>query len=301
MENMNNNKLAYENFERETGVEPEVFLSLINILDLIELSEYIGVSFEDYDGGKKSLIEDYDIGVLLRGIWAKLNKDISKLDEFLLSKKKIDGGFEYSRFYKYLDWLSRQQTINNNKISIRPLRATDISTVHKMMQDDRFSYLVPSKVGEQLIDTVIYMMLVSAKNMHDYRFIVKDNEIYGLLYAYDYSSRDKHAFLSIFMAEQSSVVLFRALAGYLDYYFNNTGIHKIYFDVYDSNAYVLEMLNRVSQVEQEGYFKDFRFLGGEYVGVYRFSISRDSYDALKSEYNKYFSDITYIDSKTPFK
>jgi RimJ/RimL family protein N-acetyltransferase len=123
------------------------------------------------------------------------------------------------------------------------------------------------------------------KNDFDYdrhiQFIIKklNDQFIGTIYSYSYNSFDRYLFFSVFLLDdyQNYGYGVGSIFNFLRIAFRNYNLFKVYFDVYEYNYNVLNMISKCNDIfVQEGCFIQHREFDGNRYNMLRFAIYRES-------------------------
>ncbi len=109
----------------------------------------------------------------------------------------------------------------------------------------------------------------------------------GTVCSYDYSKRDGHCFVTLYVAREYRTSGAGVIASILfaTTLFEELGLYKVYVDVNGHNTRVIDMLRRAG-LSEEGVFKGHRVIEGERYDVFRFALYQECLTVLAKKYVK---------------
>lgn len=108
---------------------------------------------------------------------------------------------------------------------------------------------------------------------HQQFIIFKDTHYIGTIYSYSYNSIDKFCFISIYVDDRYTKLGhgIKACLLFCNYLFEKFGLFKIYFDVYEYNTAIINLLNRQNIISEGRFYKQ-HLKEGKRFDVFRFAI-----------------------------
>lgn len=122
-------------------------------------------------------------------------------------------------------------------------------------------------------------------DFHDFRVIMLQDKLIGVVYNYDFSLTNGHCKICTDVLEQyrNSGTGGVATILYMNYLFQSYPLRKIYSTVYEYNRQSL-LSNARSGFVEEGVITRYKYHDGKYSDIHYFSISRESFNTKLRKY-----------------
>jgi ribosomal-protein-alanine N-acetyltransferase len=175
-----------------------------------------------------------------------------------------------------------------DNLHMRHVSENDIERIFKLYNNPETRFLwLPD---EETVDLERFRERLKRRIAHRWDHYVvfeqpSTQRIVGFAYCYQASDNNKTASLCICIDKpyMNSTISLKAAFLYIAYLFEHGAYRKVYAEVFAYNKTCIRLLSKL-QFEQEGCLKEFQWWQDRYWDQYIFSLTRNSFDRLKTIY-----------------
>lgn len=167
-------------------------------------------------------------------------------------------------------------TIESPHLSLTEFTEKDIPVLYAWRNTEDYIENCTNRAPLQTIEEFrLEMERDFARSRHLQMMIRKKSEDApsGTIYSYHYNEVDQYAYITVYVTPEyrNSGIGLNAFFHFGMYLFNELGLYKIYFDVYEYNQRMLDILDQFN-FGLEGVLKKQHLLNGQRYDIFRYAI-----------------------------
>jgi RimJ/RimL family protein N-acetyltransferase len=168
-------------------------------------------------------------------------------------------------------------------VKLRPIAASDSDYLYEWRNTSSYRELFQGRRSIVRRDEFEHEQKNDASNRHQQFIVVHcaHQEIVGLVYSFSFNATDSTVMFGIFIKDSYQLTQCSAIATvlFIKYLFDDLNIRKVSVDIYSYNMKSLVPCKKLG-FEEEGVFKEHRYLRGKFHDVHRLALFSRSADRI---------------------